>query len=114
MTMNEKRLVVVTALLLVVLIVKSVVFDPNLGKLSVEQNEFVEAVTTTMDEMYDDKFMYKSTLLIARIVKVQDLNADEVAKFEVEESIELNYHYKAKVRKYFLWVIPIGEITLMK
>jgi hypothetical protein len=115
MTINEKRLMIVTGILLLVLIGKSVLIDGNLGSLNEEENQFLQQIQVVLSESTQEKFMYKTTLVRAKVIKIESLSESEFEKLQEEEQeVVLSFHYKAKVRKYFLWIIPFSEITMLK
>lgn len=112
-TRNERILGVVTLLLVVLLIVKSLWFDTQLGKLEVDQQAFLEKIETTLNVEYRDQWAYRYGILAVRVVKVNkasDKEIEEASKFEIIPE----YPYSAKVRKYLIGVLPIGEFKLMQ
>ena len=85
-TRNERILGVVTLLLVVLLIVKSLWFDTQLGKLEVDQQAFLEKIETTLNVEYRDQWAYRYGILAVRVVKVNkasDKEIEEASKFEI-------------------------------
>ena len=95
MNRRERGYAIAVAVLLMVLVVKSLVLDPV--KLEdPDEIEFASWVETKIEEEFDG-FMYNSNLFVHRLVSVK-------TKTEDEEEL-----YVGKVRRYFLGILPMSE-----
>jgi hypothetical protein len=86
---REKVLLAVTIILLIVISVKSIYFDPYEPLVSEDLTE----TNVFIGEQYDG-FLYDSNLLKVRVIAFQ----------ETEEETRLH------LRKYFLGLFPIGDV----
>jgi len=96
-----------------VLILKSVVLDPNLGTLTVEEQTFQKAIETSLEVGYREKWAYRYGLLAVRIVDIKNANESDIKEANAK-GLNVQYAFSAKVRRYLLGVLPIGEFKLMK
>ncbi|WP_430884801.1 hypothetical protein [Fusibacter sp. JL216-2] len=95
MNRRERGYAVAVGVLLLVLVLKSIVFDPvHLEDPS--EIEFANWVETKIEEEFDG-FFYNNSIFVHRLVSV---------KTKTEEDVEL---YVGKVRRYFLGVLPLSE-----
>jgi len=95
MSRRERVYVIAVIVLLVVLVVKSLVFDPvNLEEP--QKIEFAMWVETKLDEKYDH-FIFDYNIVVHRLVSVK----------QKEEEGEMLY--VGKVRRYLLGVVPFSE-----
>lgn len=103
---TEKVMVVVTLILLVVLVAKSLIFDPTMGNTPGEK-QFVQELNA---QLATEKpgFFHRYYLVTDRIIKVSELTAKEIEALK-KEGITSGTPYKAKMRTYFLGIIPFSE-----
>lgn len=115
MQSKERVLFLLTLVLFALLVVKSVAFDPMLGTLTNSQENFVNDIEQVLDSTLRQGFLYRYGVAKARVIEVEDLTQaeSEAVATQTGEGL-LMYPYKAKVRKYLLWIIPFGDIRLMK
>ncbi len=96
MSRRERGYVIAVVVLLVVLVIKSLVFDPvKLEEAS--ELRFESWVEQKLDEKYDN-FLFDYNLVVHRLVSVKE-------KKEEEEELL----YVGKVRRYLLGVVPFSE-----
>ena len=88
-TTKEKVLVAITLIFLIILIVKSIYFDPY--KLSPEDQ--IEKVDQYISETYDS-FLYDSGFLKIRLIDYKSLETGEI---------------QMHLRKYVLGILPFGD-----
>lgn len=110
---KEIVLALVTLMLLALLVVKSLVWDPNLGPLSVEEASFLSAVEATLDEGFRQKWPYQWQILKIRVIDISAAGDQALADAKKLDTPPV-YPYVAKVRKYLFGFLPIGELSLMK
>lgn len=112
-TKREWALGLITLALLILLVVKSVVLDPQLGTLSEDQKQFRTLVEKSLDDGYRQQWAYRYGLLVVRIVSIEAASETELKEAQALE-VPAEYPYIAKMRKYLLGVLPIGELKLMQ
>jgi len=68
-----------------------------------------------LDATIRQGFLYRYGVTQARIIQVEALTQAEIEAVSSESGVtSLGYPFKAKVRKYLVWIIPFGDIRLMK
>lgn len=112
-TKREVALGLLTLVLVVLLVAKSTWLDPQLGQLNADQQAFQAAIEKTLAENYRSQWGYKYGLMAIRLVDIQPATDSEVAEAE-KLGKPLAYPYTAKLRKYLLGILPIGELKLMQ
>lgn len=95
MNRRERGYAIAVAVLLVLLVVKSLVLDPV--KLEDPSEKRFAAWVEAKIEVEFDGFLYDSNFFVHRLVSV---------KTKTEEEEEM---YVGKVRRYFLGVLPMSE-----
>lgn len=111
MNSREKRLLAITLALLVILCIKSVIFDPQLGNLSASQSQFAQAITRQYEALYGDAWWRKVT--ITRLIAIKPIS-ERRTKQLADEGIANQYPYEGQFRVYLLGVIPIYTMTMLK
>jgi len=112
MTKREKVYLAATVALILFLLVKSFVLDPVRPG-----NETEEAALLNIEKAMDEKFvggLYDYKILVNRVVKLEPLKEDDsmlkaFIKNNNIETFDVEGKYKAKIRKYFLGILPVGE-----
>ncbi len=119
MNKREKRMLFITLILLVILISKYLFFDEvkNLNGDELKFKQFVESALQNKEEY--NGFLIRSNLASYKIVKIEKIKeegkspiaywAEEEKKY-VEE--EIQGQYRAKVRGYFLHVLPYKQFRV--
>lgn len=110
---RERRLLIFTLSLLLLLILKSLFFDPQLGSLTPEKIAFQEAIETIIDDEYRSQGLGAIGVVQFRLIDIKPITEKEIADAHSKKLV-LIHPYVAKTRKYLLWVIPIGDVFLMK
>lgn len=114
---REKIYIGVLVVLVMVMCVKSLWLDPY---TPADESEiiFVEYVENALEEQFDNP-LYTYHILTYRIVDVGEVSETEARLVEhydpgVDEKVmlELKGSYKAKVRKYLLGLLPVGQETV--
>jgi len=108
---REGRYALVILILIALLTVKSLLLD-GVTNLSGEKAEFARYVEQTI-ESREKWALNKTDALSYKIVKISKTN-DEPLTIELEDDkvIELSGKYKARVRKYILWILPYGDFSI--
>lgn len=110
---RERRLLAITLCLLLLLVGKSLVFDPLLGALTPEKQVFKEAIEQLIDDEYRSKGLAAIGVVQFRLIDIKPITEKELTEAKANDLV-LIHPYVAKTRKYLLWVIPIGDVFLMK
>ena len=114
---KEKAMIVMIVLLLLVLLFKSFYFD-EVKNLSEDEMKFKSFVEYSVSEEYDG-FLEQSGLMTYRVYDIYMADKDEkgVLRFKdadtgkVVETIQ-NGRYNARVRGYFLWILPVKHFSV--
>lgn len=117
MNAREKSTLIVTIILAVALIIKSVAFDEERG-LKGQALEFKNFVDYSVEEEYDG-FLYDSNILMHRVfnIFIADPELKTVIKYvdpDTGEKVEtiLDVRYTAQVRKYLFGIFPIKQFSV--
>lgn len=125
-TKRERTMIAVLIVLLILLLIKSIAIDPYEPKNS-EQEKFVKAVDHIVDEKYNTGGLGMHGVFAYRIIDIKkndidhikekniksdNLESSEAQQGELKESFRLYCGYEAKVRKYFLGVIPVKTFMI--
>lgn len=117
MNIREKSMLIVTLLLIVILIGKSVFFD-EVKNLSDEEQQFKEFVEYSISEKYNGKLQQYNivTYKIFDIFTADDKTKTQIAYLDSEtrQKIEavLDVRYTARVRAYFLGFLPYRQFSV--
>ena len=118
MSKREKIYSIAIVVLLVLLTVKSMVID-NYKPTTEDEQLFYTYASEIAQEQYDG-FTYKYNISSYKIVSVKKIEDEGVSVLEVIDPItnekvleEIDGKYKAKIRKYLLWILPYGEDRIM-
>lgn len=118
MSKREKFYSVAIVVLLVLLAVKSMVID-NYKPTTQDEQLFYTYANEIAEEQYDG-FTYKYHIASYKIVSIKKVEDKGVSVLEVVDPItnekkleEIDGKYKAKIRKYILWILPYGEDKIM-
>lgn len=95
MNRRERGYIIAGVVLLIVLVIKSLVFDP-VSLSDPSEVKFAEWVETRLDEEYSG-VLFDSRIVVHRLVSVK-------TREEAGETL-----YVGKVRRYLLGVVPISE-----
>lgn len=112
-TRREVALGLLTLVLVVLLVAKSTWLDPKLGALDADQQAFQIAIERTLEVNYRSQWGYKYGLMAIRLVDIQPATDSEVSEAE-KLGKPLVHPYTAKLRKYLLGILPVGELKLMQ
>lgn len=114
---RERVYIVLVIVLTVILFAKSLLIDGYKPK-NEEEIVFKAYIEKVLEKRYDNT-VYDTVFFTYKIVgigKVSETEARIVEHYDSEKkekvSYELRGSYKAKVRKYFFGVLPIGQDTI--
>ena len=117
LTSREKAMIIMVIFLLIALAVKSTVLD-QVRNLSAEEQVFKDFVDYSVAEQYDG-FLEDSGLMVYRIYDLYMADKDQkgVLRFEDPKTGEMveviqDGRYNARVRGYFLWIIPVKHFSV--
>jgi hypothetical protein len=113
MNAREKRLFALTAILLVILVVKSMWWDIRLPELTQQEEQFVNAIEVVIDKDYKGIWLYRWGVLRLAIIDVTPASENVLLDLE-REGVAAVYPYIAKVRRYLFQIIPIADFKMMK
>lgn len=113
---REKTYTIVIVVLLVILAAKSLVLD-NYKPGTEDEKLFYNYASEIAQEEYTN-FLYKNHIATYKIVGIKKLEDEGVSVLESvvngkKELVEIQGKYKAKIRKYILWVLPFSEDKIM-
>lgn len=114
---REKSMIIVLAVLVLLLIVKSCFLD-EVKNLTPEEQQFKEYVTYSVSEKYNGS-MEKAGIMIYRVYDIYVANPNEQVQLDYrdvdtqeEVTVTQNDRYNARVRGYFLWIIPVKTFSV--
>jgi len=112
-TKRDKFFVVGMLVLLLILCVKSLWIDNYTPKNDSEE-AFYNKVENIIDERYTG-WLYDYHLVTPKIVKVSEMSDTEKKYKDLEGNIQTTEGvYKAKIRKYILWILPFSEERILE
>ena len=113
MTKRDKLFVVGMLVLLLILCVKSLWIDNYTPK-----NDLEEAFYTKVENIIDERYtgwLYDYHLVTPKIVKISEMSEGDKSYKDLEGNIKTTEGvYKAKVRKYILWILPFSEERILE
>ncbi len=114
---RDKSMIIVTIVLVIILIAKSLFFD-EVRNLTEDEAIFKEFVRYSVEQEYDGA-LEASGIIQYRIFDIYMVNPDETSLLRYEDPdtgmmVEktMDGRYNARVRKVFLWVLPIKEFSV--
>jgi hypothetical protein len=114
---REKSMYIVLAVLIVILIAKSLIFD-EVRNLSKDEQIFKDFVEYSVEQKYDGVFE-NAGIIQYRIFDIYMAAPDETSILRYEDSSTgvmlektLEGRYNARIRKVLLWLIPLKEISI--
>lgn len=116
MSNREKSMIIIVVVLVIVLILKSSVFD-EVKNLTPEEQQFKDFVEYSLEKEYSG-FLADKGLMVYRVydIYLADPNEKGVLRYEMEngKTVEVvqDGRYNARVRGYFLWVLPIKHFSV--
>ncbi|MFZ5966814.1 MAG: hypothetical protein ACOYVK_06535 [Bacillota bacterium] len=118
MKTKEKMWVVLTLVLFIVLISKSLFFD-EVKNVSGDEAKFKAFVMKAVEDRYGG-FMLEKNLVSYRVVSIEQTSTEGesvIEYYDPEKGMDVREEipgvYKAKVRGYFLHIIPYKEFGVM-
>lgn len=112
MTKRDKLMLVVLAVLVLILGIKSFVLDPYQPKNSSEE-AFMKTVSEIMEEKYTGGLYNK--LIFVRVVNIKEMTEKEKTYKDLEGNVQQTSGiYKAKIRKYVLGLLPYAEESILE
>jgi len=112
-TKRDKLFVVGMLVLLLILCVKSLWIDNYTPK-----NDLEEAFYTKVENIIDERYtgwLYDYHLVTPKIVKISEMSEGDKSYKDLEGNIKTTEGvYKAKVRKYILWILPFSEERILE
>lgn len=103
---REKLMLIVTAVLLVLLVIKTLALDPARPKTA-DEEMFLSRIQTEMKSEPKD-FFHRYMLVSDRIIAIKTLTDTEINELK-SQGVLVPTPFKAKVRSYFLFIIPFNE-----
>ncbi|WP_027399736.1 hypothetical protein [Anaerovorax odorimutans] len=114
---REKSMILVIVILILILIVKSCFLD-EVRNLTPKEEQFKDFVEYSISEKYNGS-MEKIGIINYRIYDIYVAAENEKTKLNYTDpntkekvNVVLNDRYNARVRGYFLWVIPIKHFSV--
>ncbi|MEL7655609.1 MAG: hypothetical protein AAGU75_06850 [Bacillota bacterium] len=114
---REKAMIIMIIFLLIALTVKSTVLD-EVKNLSPEEQQFKDFVEYSISEQYDG-FFEDSGLMVYRVydLYMADKDAKGVLRYKDPKTGEMvdvvqDGRYNARVRGYFLWILPVKHFSV--
>ncbi|AOT71146.1 hypothetical protein [Geosporobacter ferrireducens] len=118
MNKKEKILSLVTLLLVAVLFSKSFFLDEAKTKTE-EELKFKQFVEKAVDEKVEG-FLKRNNIVKYRVVSIEQISQEGISRIEYLDEQGKEYiqgtiqgQYRAKVRGYFLYLIPYKEIRVL-
>lgn len=118
MNRKEKILLLVTLLLIAILFSKSFFLDEVKPKTE-EELQFKQFVEKAIDEKMEG-FLKRNNIVKYRVVSIEQVSQEGISRIEYLDEQGKKYiqgtiqgQYKAKVRGYFLHLIPYKEIRVL-
>jgi hypothetical protein len=108
---REKILLVVTIILALVLIFKSIVLDTYRPENEAE-SQFYEKISTIIEERYSG-WVFDYKIVTTKIIDISEMTEKEKTVKKGDETITVNGVYKAKVRKYVFYIIPFADDKIL-
>jgi len=113
MTKRDKVFVVGMLVLLLILCVKSLWIDNYTPK-----NDSEEAFYTKVENIIDERYtgwLYDYHLVTPKITKISEMSEGDKSYKDLEGNVKTTEGvYKAKVRKYILWILPFSEERILE
>ncbi len=117
MSPREKAMIIMVVFLLIVLVFKSAVFD-EVKNLTAEEQQFKDFVEYSVAEQYHG-FLENSGLMVYRVYDLYMADKDQKGVLRYEdyktgEMVEViqDGRYNARVRGYFLRIIPVKHFSV--
>lgn len=117
MSSREKTMIIMIIVLLLALVIKSTMLD-EVKNLSIDEQNFKTFVDYSVMEQYDG-FLERSGILMYRVydIKIADKDQKGLLRYEdpnTGKPVELiqDVRYRAKVRGYLLWILPIKHLSV--
>lgn len=110
MNKREKYLIIATVALLLLLAIKSFVLDPY--NPTEAETPFYERVQGIIESEYDGA-LYDYNIVNVKIIKISEMSEKEKTVEKDGETIVAQGIYKAKIRKYFLGILPFSQETIL-
>lgn len=115
-TARERAMLIILIILFIVLIIKSVALDPY-NPQNKKEEQFKQFVNYSIDKTYENGGLGMHGIFAYRMIDLEKSNQEGIIKYENEktgmmEEISQNPTYVAKVRKYFLGIIPVSTIVV--
>lgn len=113
MAKRDKFIVIAMVVLLLILCVKSLWIDNYTPKNDSEE-AFYMKVENIIEEQYTG-WLYDYHLVTPKIVKISEMSEGDKKYKDLEGEIKTTEGvYKAKVRKYILWILPFSEERILE